>query len=284
MGAYLYLALDAQLVDGECVFHRLRLCQHPVRRPTNEIGGEYHESFLQVNGWLGPHLDAMKIEDLFGFFDTGFNGLATVVVGIPGGQVLGDRVAAKMEQSAVLEFLASMKAFERNVERIGAVRKLEILPSGHLGVGSDPCPDGFCVGLAAEIADDGVVVRFCVDLVAHLDQQGHVFVGTKTGIQPKLHLRRAGIGGILLLEVRQALPQMAHLSLVNDQALLGLPQTLAGLIDLVSSALETVLTSPQAFAGQGQLAGWSFQSSARLIHLLQFSQQGLSLKQFCLGF
>jgi hypothetical protein len=48
---------------------------------------------------------------------------------------------------------------------------------------------------------------------------------------------------------------------VNDQALLGLPQTLAGLTDLVSSALETALTSLQAFAGQGQLAGWSFQPS-----------------------
>ena len=90
------LTFDAHLLDRQGVLGRFGLGLHPISRPTDEIGGKDHESFLKDNSRFGAHLDAVEIENLFGFLDPGFDGLAAIVMGESFRQVLCDRVAAKV--------------------------------------------------------------------------------------------------------------------------------------------------------------------------------------------
>jgi len=58
----------------------LRLFCQPTGSPPDEVGSEEHAAFLQIDGWLGAHLDLVQIENLFAFFDPGFDGLPAVVM------------------------------------------------------------------------------------------------------------------------------------------------------------------------------------------------------------
>lgn len=62
------------------MFAWLGLFSQPMRSPTDKIGSEEHAAFLQIDGWLGAHLDLVQIENLFAFFDPGFDGLPAVVM------------------------------------------------------------------------------------------------------------------------------------------------------------------------------------------------------------
>jgi hypothetical protein len=50
--------------------------------------------------------------------------------------------------------------------------------------------------------------------MAHLDQQGEVLVGGKTGIQAELGIDWFGVGGIVLFKASQTLLQGAQFSLL----------------------------------------------------------------------
>ena len=78
----------------------------------------------------------MQEENLFAFFDPGFDDLPAVVVLEPFGQILRDRVDAVMKQSGVLERGAGVKTFDGNIQRIGAICEQSFRPGEHFGIGT----------------------------------------------------------------------------------------------------------------------------------------------------
>jgi len=88
MSANMDLAFDTHLLDRQGVFGRFSLGLHPISCPTDEIGDKNHESLLKDNRRFGAHLDTVEIENLFGFLDSGFDGLAGIVMGEPCRQML----------------------------------------------------------------------------------------------------------------------------------------------------------------------------------------------------
>jgi hypothetical protein len=66
----------------------------------------------------------MQVEDLFALFDASFDGLPAVVLSEPGGQVLGHRISAEVEQGAVLEGLAGVEAFQSHIQGVGALLEM----------------------------------------------------------------------------------------------------------------------------------------------------------------
>jgi hypothetical protein len=56
------------------------------------------------------------------------------------------------------------------------------------------------IHLLAEIGHHPVAVEFGVEFITHLDQQRHVLVTAKTGVQAELGCNRFGVGGIVLLK------------------------------------------------------------------------------------
>ena len=86
MSGNLHLFLDAHLAKKESILPQFGMLVDPDGYPTNKVGSGNGHGFLQVNGWFGTHFQAIEIEDLFGFFDTGFDRLASVVLAKPGRQ------------------------------------------------------------------------------------------------------------------------------------------------------------------------------------------------------
>jgi len=146
-------------------------------------------------------------EHLFALLDPGFNGLACVVMGEPSRQILRDGIRTEMKQGAVLEGLAGIEAFQCDIQWIGALLELEGWPGNQFGVGPDTGPNLLVVHLLPEIGHNVVAVRLGVDFIAHLDQQGYVFVRAETGIQAKFCFDWLGVVGILRFETGQTLVQ-----------------------------------------------------------------------------
>ena len=119
----------------------------------------------EVDGWFGTHLDMMQVENLFALFDTGFDGLSAVVVCKPLGQVLGDRVGAKVEQGTVLDGLANVETLHGHIQWIGTTFEVHSLPGYHLGVVSHPFPEGLLIHLALQVLQHFGLRRVLVALL-----------------------------------------------------------------------------------------------------------------------
>jgi hypothetical protein len=113
MCPHLHLAFDAHVTHLQVIWGGFSLVGKPVCSPTDKVGSENDHTFLQVDRWLGTHLDVMQMENAFAFLDPSFNGLSAVVVFEPLGQVFGDRVIARVQQGTVLEFLSGVETSSR---------------------------------------------------------------------------------------------------------------------------------------------------------------------------
>ena len=107
----------------------------------------------------------------------------------------------------MFEGFAGVKAFESNIQGIGTLGKLQIVPGDQFGIRPYPCPGGLLAGQFLEKGHHVLVVRFGVHLVAILDEEHHVFIGAKACIQAKIGFHGVTISGIVLLEPFQALIQ-----------------------------------------------------------------------------
>ena len=152
----------------------------------------------------------VQVENLLALLDPSFDGLPAIVVPEPGWEVKGDRVISEVEQGAVLAGFAGVEALQDYIQRVGAAFELRSAPGDQFGIRSHPHPGSLIVHLLPQIGYHPVAVRFGVNLIAHLDQQRHVLVTAKTGIQAKLGCDRFGIGGIVLFKARQALPKQVQ--------------------------------------------------------------------------
>ena len=88
----------------------------PNRCPADKVGGKNGHGFLQVNGWFGTHFESMEIEDLFRFLDASLDGLASIVLAKPGGQIGCCRCLAEMCQGTVLEGLSRVITLDMALE------------------------------------------------------------------------------------------------------------------------------------------------------------------------
>ena len=115
----------------------------PNRCPADKVGGKNGHGFLQVNSRFGTYFEPMEIEDLFRFLDARLDGLASVVLAKPGGQIGCHRCLAEVCQGTVLEGLSGVKTLQCDIERVGTVLQLQSIPSDHLGVIPHTHPGGF---------------------------------------------------------------------------------------------------------------------------------------------
>ena len=63
---------------------RLLLLAQPVGGPTDKVGGQGGQIFLQGESWLSPDFEMMHLENAFAFFDPSFDGLTAIVSLKPG--------------------------------------------------------------------------------------------------------------------------------------------------------------------------------------------------------
>ncbi len=80
----------------------------------------------------------MQVEHLLTFFDPGFNGLPAVVVGKLVRQVFGNRIAAEVEQGAVLDGFTGVKTLQSDIYGVRVSFESRLLPGSHFGVGAHP--------------------------------------------------------------------------------------------------------------------------------------------------
>lgn len=136
MSGNVVLAFDAQLAYVELVLRGLGLLSQPVGSPADEVGSEHDEALLEVDCRLGTDFNVVQVEDLFAFLDAGVDRLAGVILLKPRWQVAGDRVGAKVEQSAVLAGFAGVEALQGDIERIRTALQRPARPSDQLRIGA----------------------------------------------------------------------------------------------------------------------------------------------------
>ncbi len=248
MGQHLDLTLDPHFFDVKLVRVWFGMLLDPNSEPTDEIGGKNRPGFLDVNGRFGAHLQTIEVEDLFGFLDPGFDGLAAIVSAKPGRQIFGYWGIPKVGQSAVLElFVAGVKAFQPHGERIGTMFQLEGRPGDHLRILAHPGPDGFGLNALLQSLNDFVAMQFGVQFVTHFDQQGDVIILTKARINPKPDFVGGEIVCVLLRKALQAVLQDFFLLRMGLEQPLCLFEAFLGGFDRLFSAKTATCEALDAF-------------------------------------
>ena len=148
----------------------LRLLAQPVKGPTNEVSGEEHTAFLEINRRFGANFDFVQVEDLFAFLDSCFNELPAVVMVEPGGQILSDQIRTVMEQGAVLKRGAGVKAFQGQIQRIRRKWQGTLGPGRHFGISADSSEERWFCDLAPERVGQALAGGFGINFVAHFGQ------------------------------------------------------------------------------------------------------------------
>ena len=111
------------------IFDRLLLILQPVASPANEIGGEEHEGFLQVDSRFTAHFEMKQVEDMVALLYAGLNGLPAVVPLEPLGDLHGHRLRTQVNQGAMLERFASIEPLQSDIQSIGGVQQAQTGPS-----------------------------------------------------------------------------------------------------------------------------------------------------------